>query len=315
MKGNSDFSKEVDAFNERLEELTRQNGILALSRVVPYLGNVKLSNKDSFIEEVNRLNKLAQESIKPVCLMLDEADKAPHEVLQPLLELLQFHTLNGRKIAIKSCVLTCNLPDERAHTEKLSHAITNRSFIYKMRLDFNIWRKWAVNNGVYPLISGFISQKQQLLHQPPSNNDDTAYAHPSPRAWTDVSGALFDVDNDPVFKNLSPSQQIDLKTTIIAGKVGQVAAMEFEMWLKHYQTLDPIMTAIAENGTHPNMGKYDLEQQLILTIGACQRINNELKPKNKGRITKVCSNVFEVERAMAVPFDVIVVRSPVSNVC
>jgi len=282
----------LEVVKARIEEIQSMEKNVVLSKALPYLKTLNAPNMKDLISEISRIEKEVQDKQQKVTLMFDEADKAPHEVLQPLLELLQFHTLNGRKVSIHSCVLTCNMPDENAHTEKLSHAITNRTFIYKMYLDFDVWRKWAVPNGVHPLIVGYLASHKENFHKKPSNNDDTAYAHPSPRAWTEASDSLFKLEKDSVLGNLGKRDETEMQSALIAGKVGHKAALDFEIWLKHYQKLDPMVEQIVSKGTSPNLKDLGLEERLILAISACARINNELKPNNKEKILKVCKNVF-----------------------
>lgn len=286
----SDVAKQITA---RLNEIGTFETSTALKRVLPFVQKIDKFNNEQFVDYVTKLDKLAQDNSQKVVVVFDEADKAPHEVMAPLLELLQFHTLNGRKTAIHSCIVTCNLPDENAHTEKLSHAITNRCFIYKMNIDFDAWRKWAVGNKVHPLIVGFLASNKDMIYKRTNNDDDTAYSKPSPRAWTWASNALYKIENDPEFSKMGNDAVVDLMTCIIAGKVGNTAALKFEVWLKHYRELDPVIEAIAEEGKRPKWNDLNLEQKFVCAIGVCSRLNPELKPKNEARIKKLVKNIFE----------------------
>ncbi len=63
---------------------------------------------------------------KPSILIVDEIDKASDELQNPCLELFQFRSVNGKKLNIDAIIATGNLPDERAKSRALSHALTNR---------------------------------------------------------------------------------------------------------------------------------------------------------------------------------------------
>lgn len=295
IKEDESFGGVANKIRERLSVLEKFDNSLKLNSALPFLCKMSNFGKDSdreFINYVTKIDEFARNNQQKVTIMFDEADKAPHDVLQPLLELLQFRTLNGRKLAINSCIVTCNLPDENAHTEKLSHAITNRCFIYKLNIDYDMWRKWAVPAGIHPLIVGYLGSNQEMIHKKPDNKDDTAYASPSPRAWSEYSEALYKLENDRDFSAVGNDALMSLKTTICAGKVGNSAAVKFEVWLKHYRTLDPMIESISEKGENPSIKNLNLEESFICAIGVCSRLSAEFKPNNKERINKVAKNVF-----------------------
>jgi ABC-type cobalamin/Fe3+-siderophores transport system ATPase subunit len=254
---------------KRIDEIKAYEDSVSLAAAIPYIKNVSLKNKDTMIKDLQSVIAATTMGRRSV-INFDEADKAPHEVLQPLLELLQFRKLNGRKLAIDCCILTCNLPDEGAHTERLSHAITNRCRIYKLNLDFKVWQTWAVKNGVNPLIVGFLARNSQYFHKKPSNDDDTAYAHPSPRAWTDASLAINSLEKIKSH-SFQGDSLVDMQVTTISGHVGHEASAQFEVWLKHYSKLDPAIENIV-NGKKVNIDDYSIEEQIVLAIGACATI-------------------------------------------
>lgn len=292
LRGQNEFGDVEKQIQDRINQIAKCESVTQLKTAMPFIQSLDGFTSKQFVKYVSDMDKVAQDSTQKITIMFDEADKAPHDVLQPLLELLQFHTLNGKKTAIHSCLVTCNLPDENAHTEKLSHAITNRCFIYKLNVDFDAWRKWAVPHKVHPLIVGFLGSNKDMILKKPNNNDDTAYAHPTPRAWTQASEALYRLEQDPEFASLGDNNLTDLKTTVISGKVGIAAALKFEVWLKHYRNLDPVIEKIVDKGEKPNWGKLNLEEKLVCAIGVCSRLNPELKPNNEEKIKKYVKNIF-----------------------
>ncbi len=292
-----DSCKDIkNAVNARLSVLNSYNQSIALNKALPLIMSLDVlkdaNTNKKFVKKIQEMEEMSR-GYPNVVLLFDEADKAPHDVLQPLLEILQFRTLNGRPLAIGSCILTCNLPDENAQTESLSHAITNRCFIYKLELDFAEWRKWAFTAETHPLVIGFLSQSPNLLHQKPSNNDDTAYAHPSPRAWADVSTIMKQIESEEKARNQNNSDLKDVKYSFISGKVGESTAVKFIIWTEHYRVLDPVINDIAEEGKNPDLSGFDTEQKLVLSIGVCSRLNAEFKDNNNVRIEKLCKNVFK----------------------
>jgi hypothetical protein len=165
----------TSAINNRLVEISRYEDAIAAAKAIPYIINLEFENKDKFIDDIKKAEELAKQNMRKVVVLFDEADKTPHDVLQPLLEILQFGTLNGKALCIDSCILTCNLPDEKAFTENLSHALTSRCFVYKMKLDYNIWAKWARKNNVHPLVIGFTGHSDYFYKAP--TDDKIGRAH------------------------------------------------------------------------------------------------------------------------------------------
>jgi MoxR-like ATPase len=80
---------------------------------------------------------------KPMVLLVDEIDKAKPELQNPLLELFQFHSINGTKLNIQAIIATGNLPEEGAFSQPISHALTNRCKVFKLTHSFESWRDWA----------------------------------------------------------------------------------------------------------------------------------------------------------------------------
>jgi hypothetical protein len=232
------------------------------------------------------------ESEKPVVLLVDEADKAKPELQNPCLELFQFRSINGRPLNIHAVVATGNLPDENAFSQPMSHALTNRCMVFKLTHAFEPWREWATGVTLNPLIVGFLDKNQEYLLQPPPEGDDTAYCHPSPRAWT---MAARDLDHT------TPQDGVDFQTALVSGRVGHGAAVKFRVWLEHYRHIEPLIDALAKDGTKPDTSKMGIDRQLVCAIGGVGRIMSLCKnpPKEAGKkkahqekVHKVCANVM-----------------------
>lgn len=233
------------------------------------------------------------ESEKPVVLLVDEADKAKPELQNPCLELFQFRSINGRPLNIHAVVATGNLPDENAFSQPMSHALTNRCGVFRLIHAYEPWRNWAVGASVNPLIIGFLEKNQEYLLQPPPEGDDTAYCHPSPRAWTLAARDLNDTS--------AGTDGVDFQTMLVSGRVGHGAAVKFRVWLEHYRHIEPLIDALAKDGIKPDTSKMGIDRQLVCAIGGVGRIMAVCKaaPKDAGKkkahqekVHKVCQNVM-----------------------
>jgi hypothetical protein len=254
-----------------------------------------------FVEDPTTKEKMEQYLVKldetlvdlrcaPIVILFDEVEKAPVECLQPLLELLQYRTINGRPLCIKSCILTGNLPDEHTHSEPLSHAITNRDLVYQLEPNFDVWLQWALKHDIHPLITGFLAyeENQEFFLKRPKNNQIYNYAYPTPRAWTDASYLIQCFEQQ--FEKWGPmigmgsgrrvkakdgsSHELDAEAIfrgqLLASKVGVEAATRLQVWADYYQKLNPIIT-MAFEGQNPDISARSVDEKLVCLIGASAR--------------------------------------------
>lgn len=273
---------------QQLQEKQFAENILNASR---WVNN---SNNDSVKKQFKLLMNQIEPTLSPnkkKIFCFDEVDKALTETNQTLLELLQFSSINARKLNIKACILTGNLPDEHAHTNQISHAISKRCRTFKLQIDFQQWRDWAFKNKVHTNIVQFLSQEPTMIYKTASD-DVTAYALPSPRTWTDAGEALNAFESDPYLASMSDESADEIMYSLVAGCVGEQAAIKFVNWYKHYRILDPIVNELIETGKHPDLTNRSGQEVLIMAISACSKAFSELRPKNSERIKKVYTNVY-----------------------
>lgn len=286
VQDNKTLIKEIE---HRLHGVQLQEQARKIMGAMPFLSDTAQTSLKPYLNKI--LSSLPEG--KPIVFLFDEVDKAASETMQTLLEFLQFRAINGRKMNIKACLLTGNLPDEHANTQQLSHAITKRCRTFKLILDFNQWREWAFSNAVHDLVVGYLTSEPSMLHKPPPDGDPTAYALPSPRTWTDASDALWTLERDDLFKQLSHDELATLQKILIAGSVGDIAAIKFTNWFKYYRKMDPVVEALLEKGSMPDHKKINDQELFICALSACSRVYRELKPKNEEKIKRYCKNVYK----------------------
>jgi hypothetical protein len=200
------------------------------------------------------------DNAKPVVLLVDEIDKAKPELQNPMLELFQSRTINGTKLKIKAILATGNLPDEGAFSLPVSHALTNRCKVYKVVSDFDSWIGWAQGR-VNSLVVAFLMRNQEFLLRPPPSDDDTAYAHPSPRAWTNAAMDLDDAENT----------DIEFKTMLVSGYCGMEAATKFRVWIDYYQHVEKHVDQLVKNGTFPP-SDLSVDHQLVCAVSSLTQV-------------------------------------------
>jgi MoxR-like ATPase len=293
-KNNQDL---VSDLQNRLDYINSQERLFHLRAALPYLkANTKTYNTmKSLITELK--NKEDKPDL-PIVVLFDEVDKAASETNQPLLEFLQFSSINGRSMNIACCVLTANLPDENAHSNNISQAISKRCLSYKLEINFDLWRDWAFRNGVNELITQFLQYDPSMLFRPGSpDGDPTAYAQPAPRTWTQAGLLLSRIEDDKEYQTWKPEKLDRLHMLMISGAVGTAAALKWEAWYKYYRKFDSAITKLIENGEDPRKNIKDCDindqEELIIAISACCRHVKEIRDDNGEKLQKITKNVYK----------------------
>lgn len=276
-----------------------------------------LRGKDQKVEDL--LNSViereltASKSDHPIVFLFDEVDKASTDTTHTLLELLQFGSINGRKLNMRGAVLTGNLPDEHAHSQQISHAITKRCKTYKLNIDFKQWRNWALDAGLNEMVVGFLISNNDWLYKKAPDGDPTAYALPSPRTWEMSSQQLNVLDKHPRYKSLGGSKALEeLQKVIVAGCVGSTAATNFVNWLKYFRKIDPYVKELLEHGKSPP-SDISAQERIVCAISACSKCFAELKPNNKATIEQYHKNAYKWLGTLTSDLQIAAVRLSIGN--
>lgn len=218
-----------------------------------------------------------KENQKPnTVLFFDEVDKCSPEITAPLLEILQFRTINGVPLNAVACVMTANLSNEHSYSNPISSALLDRTSKYILNFDFDLWFEWAKNNQIHDLILGFLKNYPELAC---GKADDLSYASPSPRSWTLASEAIIKAKVQKIV-------DIETITSILAGFVGNQASLKFKIWYQNYRKFEPIVINLIEkrNLIYDYTSLIPTEK-LIFVIAACylakQKTLENIKNKNR----------------------------------
>lgn len=217
-------------------------------------------------------------------ILFDEVDKAPHEVTAPLLEILQFGSINGKKINSAGCILTGNLVSENSYSNSVSTALLDRTAKYILKFDFDKWLDWAKISGVHDLVLGFLSRDPEMAC---GDLETTQYASPSPRGWEMVSNALFQS------KKLKMSD-LHTITGIVSGIVGAEAGMKFNIWYESFMKFEPQILSLLENGNHPiDFDKLSISESYVFCTTLCHIAKRKVvESKSKAKQFSYVDNVI-----------------------
>lgn len=204
---------------------------------------------------------------KPVVLLLDEVDKADNSLWAPLLEIVQFRSINGVPLPnLFSTIMTGNLISEGGQRPSLP--LLDRAEKYLVEADVLSWMNWAGRSGhIHPSITAFITDNPKDLFGAVDPED--RYADPSPRGWTRAS--------DIITRGEEKGWHNDLLHNKVRGCVGKDAGIRYSLYFDHYRKLLPMVERIYKgDNISREYHALDPSQQLIVCMIACARLSNHL---------------------------------------
>src|SRR5271169_2504460 len=171
---------------------------------------------------------------KPVVALLDEVDKADPSLWAPLLEFVQFRSINHRALPqLKAIVMTGNLISEGGSRPSLP--LLDRAEKYLVEADVSSWLDWAGKSGrIHSSVAAYIHDHPKDLFG--AVDPEERYADPSPRGWDRASQILF--QGEEMGWN---SYLLNKK---VAGCVGKDAGIKYSHYYEHYMELLPMVENI-----------------------------------------------------------------------
>lgn len=249
---------------------------------------------------------------KPVVALLDEVDKADPSLWAPLLEFVQFHTINGLPLPnLRTVIMTGNLIAEGGSRPSLP--LLDRTEKYMVQPDVSSWMWWAGQRGkIHPSITAFINDHPNELF----GNVDPAdrYADPSPRAWTRASHILHQGEAN--------KWTVDMMNAKVNGCVGMEAGLKFRNYFAYYQDLVPMVQDIFEGKDIKS--KYQSKtpsEKLVLAMITCSRFSSlldaqkskELSDKNKDQLALGRKNIPTFLKYVSPEITLVSVRSQIHS--
>lgn len=153
-------------------------------------------------------------------LFLDELSAAPPSVQAASYQIALDRKIGEHKLPDNCIVLTAgNRVQDGSVAYKMPKALSNRLLHFDVDINFNSWKKWAIDNNINQNVIDFLSFDSSLLSKFDPTSDELAF--PSPRSWEMVSNIL---------NYIEPS--VDKAYKLICGIVGKGVATEFRTWDK-----------------------------------------------------------------------------------
>jgi len=151
-----------------------------------------------------------------IIVFLDEMNSAAPSVQAAGYQLILNRRIGQYKLPDNVVMIAAgNRETDKGVTYRMPKPLENRFVHFELRVDFQDWIDWAVNNNVEPDVVGYLSFAKGDLYNFDPQSSSRGFA--TPRAWTFTSELLEDNDD------LSDSLQTDM----VAGCVGEGIAVKF----------------------------------------------------------------------------------------
>jgi hypothetical protein len=203
------------------------------------------------------------EGKKGVVALLDELDKADPSLWAPLLEFIQFRSINGTPLPnLHAIITTGNLLSEGGN--RPSPPLLDRMEKYLVEADATSWLQWAGKSGhIHPSVTAFISDHPKELFGDVDPQD--RYADPSPRGWHRAS--------EIIFKGEERGWDSDLLNKKVCGCIGKSAGITYSNYFAYYQQLLPMIDrAYQGQSILEEYNALEPTQKLVACMITCARL-------------------------------------------
>lgn len=162
-------------------------------------------------------------------LVLDEITSCAKSVRTAAYQLLNERKLGEYKLP-DGWLIVClgNGEEDGGDFEGMEGNFANRGSIYRIAVDVESWKTWAITHNVHPLVIGYINFQSADLHTYNEESDNNLL-FASPRSWTAVSDIM----------KSSGGNMNDIITVLrISGNIGPVLAQRFKAFCNYKGTVD-----------------------------------------------------------------------------
>jgi hypothetical protein len=201
-------------------------------------------------------------------LFLDELTSAPPAVQAAAYQLVLNRRI-GEYVLPKGVdiVAAGNKDSDRGLTYKMPSPLANRFVHIEMKVDFDDWQEWAINNNIHPEVIGYLGFAKQDLYDFDPKSTSKAFA--TPRSWSFVSELLDDeteIDSDTLHN-------------LVSGAVGDGLGIKF---MSHRKIASKLPTASdILDGHVTTLNVKEISAMYSLTISLCYELNERANKKVK----------------------------------
>jgi hypothetical protein len=202
-----------------------------------------------------------------VILFLDEMNSAPPAVQAAAYQLILNRRVGTYELPENVLVVAAgNREADKGVTYRMPAPLANRFVHLELRVDFDDWVTWAVNNQIHKDVVGYLSFAKQDLYD--FNPKTATRSFATPRSWQFVSELLDDNINETTLADL------------VSGAVGEGTAVKFMAHRKVAGRMPNPSDILS--GKVKELKVKEISAMYSLTVGMCYELKdaNEKKVKN-----------------------------------
>ncbi len=185
---------------------------------------IGLPSTDGEVTRFNPPEWYKQACVKPVCLFLDELNRATPEVMQAAFQVVLDRELNGWKLHPQTRVFAAVNTGGNYTVNEMDPALLDRFWAVDLTPDTQDWLAWAKESGrVHENVVTFLAGNDKWL-DPPKSGDPGAVS-PSRRSWERLSNAL-------CLAGVAEQPDNSLFYPLCLGYVGTEATIAFHDYVK-----------------------------------------------------------------------------------
>jgi len=213
---------------------------------------------------------------KNIILFLDEMNSAPPAVQAAAYQLILNRRVGTYKLPDNVLVVAAgNREADKGVTYRMPAPLSNRFVHLELRVDFDDWLSWAVDNKIHKDVVGYLSFAKQDLYDFDPKTASRSFA--TPRSWQFVSELLDD--------DISDSTTADL----VSGAVGEGTAVKFMAHRKVAGRM-PNPTDIL-HGKVKELKVKEISAMYSLTVSLCYELKDIAQKKDK-KFDEYADNFF-----------------------
>ena len=213
-------------------------------------------------------------------LFFDEINLAPPLVMSSCYKIILNRVINDMPINPNWGVFGAgNLDEDRAYTNSMAPPLKDRaSEVELLNADGDRWTKWALDNGIEPMVIGYINFKPQDLYKV-DWNDKQKYT--TPRGWERLSKLIHGIDD---------FNEMELNAS---SAIGEGIAKGFVAWCKISKQID--LPGILANPEKIKAIEELSVKWFINTAIAENYANNKIKFDKVMGVSKALDEIDNVE--------------------
>lgn len=206
---------------------------------------------------------------KPVCLFLDEINRATPEVMQAAFQIVLDRELNGWKLHKDTRVFAA-VNNSAAYTvNEMDPALLDRFWTIDLTPTVEDWTTWARDGHVHDTVVDFIAGNERWLDCP--KDAEPGKVSPSRRSWERLSSAL-------VHAGVAEDPKHELFYPLCLGYVGTEATIAFHSFAKTIEnqvTGEEVLKDYAK--CKKKVAKLGQEKQNVLIEKVADHVTKNLK--------------------------------------